>query len=133
MQDTKNNNFNNVGDVNISNVQQNQPQIRYISELNYHELIKEREYWQKKRNVESVKKCKTAIIVFMVAAGVYGISYLFKFFSSSFEELSYWMQTFSIFGGLVGIIFSQKPTRVDIIIDNSLKETEDYIRLKKDD
>ncbi len=133
MQNTKNNNFNNAGDVNINNMQQNQSQIRFISELNYHELIKEREYWQKKRNVEDVKKYKMIIKVLLVAVGVYGVSSLFKFFSSSFEALSYWMQTFSIFGGFVGIIFSQKPTRVDVIIDDSLRETEDYIRLKEND
>lgn len=133
MQNIKNNNFNNAGDVNINNMQQNQSQIRFIAELNYHELIKEREYWQKKRNVEDVKKYKIIIKVLLVAAGVYGVSFLLKFFSSSFEELSYWMQNFSIFGGFVGIIFSQKPTRVDIIINNSLRETEDYIRLKEND
>lgn len=133
MQNIRNNNFNNVGDVNISNVQQNTSNIRYICELSYDELIVEREYWQKKRKSEEDKKFKVFIKVFLVAAGVWGVAYLFKFFSSSFEELSYWMQTLSIFGGFIGVMFSLKPTRVDIIINNSLRETEDYIRLKEND
>lgn len=133
MQNIRNNNFNNVGDVNISNVQQSTSNTRYIYELSYDELILQREYWQKKRRIEDDKKFKVFMKVFLVAAVVWGVAYLFKFFSSSFDELSYWMQTLSIFGGFVGIMFSQKPTRVDIIIHNSLRETEDYIRLKEND
>lgn len=133
MQNTKNNNFNNVGDVNINNVQQNQPQIRYISELNYHELIKEREYWQKKIKLEKFRNLKVLIKILMCCGLVFLVGYVLKFFNSNYEYVSTVLQAVSFIFALLALFASEKPSTYLIRLNGALQETNDYIKLRKNE